>query len=130
MVITPLTIPNLSLIDLDHRGQTVGGAGGIGNDVVLGRVVHVIVHAQHNRQILTLGRGGDDHFLGAALDDMGLRPGILGGIAENAGGFDHDLDAQVFPGQVTGVALGEDLDVLPSTTRSLALTSTVPWYLP
>ena len=33
---------------LDHRGQAVGGAGRVGDDVVLGRIVHVVVHAEHD----------------------------------------------------------------------------------
>ena len=40
---------------------------------------------------------------------MGL--GLLA-VGEETGGLDDDLDAQVAPGQLGGVAVGEDLDVL------------------
>ena len=50
---------------MDERRQAVGGAGGVGNDVVLGRIVLVVVHAHHDRDVLVLGRGGDDDLLGA-----------------------------------------------------------------
>ena len=37
--------------DLGHRGQAVGGAGGVGNDVVAGGVVMVLVDPHADRQV-------------------------------------------------------------------------------
>ena len=46
----------LVMHDLGRRGQTVGGAGGIRNDMVLGRIVFVFVDAQHDGQVFAFGR--------------------------------------------------------------------------
>ena len=48
--------------DLDHRRQAVGGATGVGEDVVLGRVVLVVVDAEHDGEVLVGGGRGDDDF--------------------------------------------------------------------
>ena len=50
----------------------------------------------------------DDHLLGAALQ-VGRR---LVGVGEDAGGLDHDVHAQVAPGDLGGVLLGEDPHLL------------------
>ncbi len=62
------------------------------------------------------------HFLCAAAVDVGAR---LGGIGEEPGRLDHDVDAQVAPGKFAGIALGEDPIARPSIdiVASLALTS-------
>jgi hypothetical protein len=56
----------------------------------------------------SLGRGGDDDLLGAAVD-VGLG---LGGVGEEAGRLDDDVGADAGPVQVGRVALGEDLEGL------------------
>ena len=48
-------------------------------------------------------------FLASGYQDVG--PG-LGGVGEEAGGLDHDVDAEVAPLQGGGVVLGEGLDLL------------------
>src|SRR5690606_37348771 len=53
-------------------------------------------------------RGGDDDLLGAAGDVL-LGVFLLG---EDAGRLDDDVDTQLAPGDVGGVALGEHLDRL------------------
>src|SRR5690606_12319368 len=53
---------------LRHRRHAVGGAGGVGQDVVVGRVVLVVVDAHDDRQVLALGGGGDDDLLGAGVE--------------------------------------------------------------
>ena len=50
---------------LGERGEAVGGAGGVGDDVVLGGIVLVVVHA-HDKHRGVSGGGADDDLLGAA----------------------------------------------------------------
>ena len=86
----------------------------------LAGIVLVFVDAQHDGQVLALGRGGDDDLLGPALGDVVL--GAQDNLAllvdavlldgEDAGGLDDDLDAQVAPGQLAGIGFFEDLDRL------------------
>ena len=71
-----------------------------------GGVVQALVDAHHDGDVLVRGRGGDQDLLGAGVDVL-LRSG---GLGEEAGGLDDDVDAELAPGQVGGIALGEDLD--------------------
>jgi len=68
---------------------------------VLGRIVHSLIHAQHNGNILVGGRGTNDNLLGTCLD-VGL--GLVG-VSKEACGFDHDVDTELAPGQYSRVAL-------------------------
>src|SRR6266540_1627489 len=95
--------------DLGQRHHRVGGAGGIGDDVVAGRVVGVLVDPDDDGDVLVLGRGGDDHLLGAALEVQG---GMVP-VGEAAGRLDHHVDPEVAPGQVGRVALGEGAEAGP-----------------
>ena len=93
--------------DLDDGREAVGGAAGVGDDVVLGCVVLVFVDAEDEGDVFVGGGSGDDDFLyGRAEVSLGL-----GGIGEVAGGLDDDLRAYISPGQLCGVALGPDLDL-------------------
>ncbi len=93
---------------LGHGGQAVGGAGGVGDDVVaLGVVVGLEVDAERDGDVGVLGRGGDDHLARAGGE-------VLGGaraVAEEAAGLDDHVGAEGAPGQVGGVGLGEDGDL-------------------
>ena len=71
-------------------------------------VVGVEVDAEGDGHVGLLGRGGDDHLLGARLEVLG---GVVAG-GEEAGRLDHDVDAEVAPGQRRRVALGEHLDLV------------------
>jgi hypothetical protein len=72
---------------------------------VLRRVVRVVVDAHDDRDVLVLGRRRDDHLLGAVVQvHLGL-----GAVGEEPGRLDHDVRAQVTPGELGGVALGERL---------------------
>ena len=74
----------------------------------LAGVVLVFVDAENQGDVFVGGRSGDDDLLhGRAEVSLGL-----GGIGEEAGGFDDDLRADGSPVQLGGVALGEDLDLL------------------
>jgi len=91
---------------LGQRGQAVGGAGGVADDR-LRAVVQVVVDAHHDRQVVAGGRRGDDDLLGPAGVDVLAR---VVGLGEEAGGLDDDVDAQVTPGEVARVALGQHLE--------------------
>jgi hypothetical protein len=69
--------------NLGDRSQTIGGARSIRNDVVLGRIVNLMVHAEHKRDIFILsGRRNDDLLNGA--------PDVLAGffsVGETPRGF-------------------------------------------
>ena len=54
-----------------------------------------------------VGRRRDDDFLRAAAVDVRAR---FGGVGEEAGRFDDDVDAEVLPRQLARVALGQHLD--------------------
>src|SRR5699024_3967857 len=92
---------------LGNGGQAVGGAGGVGDE---GHVAGVLVQvdAAHEHGGIVLGGSGHDDLLGAGVD---VALGLLLG-QEQAGGLHHVLSADLAPGQVGGVALGEDGDLL------------------
>jgi hypothetical protein len=94
--------------DLGHRRQAVGGAGGVGDDRVLGRVVVAVVDAHDDGEVLVLRRGGDDDLLRAVV---GVHLG-LGGVGEQTRRLQDHVHTEVAPGQVARVALLEDLDRL------------------
>ena len=93
--------------DLGDGGQAVGGAGGVGHEVHVGGVL-VQVHAADEHGGVVLGGGGHDDLLGTGVQ---VALGLLLG-QEQAGGLHHILSTQLAPGQVGGVALGGDRDLL------------------
>ncbi len=94
--------------DLDDGREAVCGAARVGDDVVLGGVVLVVVDAEDYGEVLVGGGGGDDDLLdGGAEVSLGLFC-----VGEEAGGFDNDLGADGGPVELGGVALSEDLDLL------------------
>ena len=88
-----------------HRREAIGGAGGVGDDEVILRQL-LVVHAEDDREIGVIARGGDQHPLGARVQ-MGLGLVLRG---EDARAFHGDVDAQRLVGQLGGVADGGDLD--------------------
>jgi len=92
--------------DLGDGRQTVGGAGCVRNDVMLGAIVFFMVHAEHERDVFVLGGGGNNHFLYRAAHVL-FR---VIGVGEVAGGFDHHLGANGIPGQSAGIPLFENFD--------------------
>src|SRR5947207_5792801 len=95
--------------DLGGGGEAVRRAARIADDVVAGRVVAALVDAEDDRDVLTLGRGADDHLLRAGLE-MGA---CLPCIREQAGRLEDDVDAQLTPGQRGRILLLEHLDLAP-----------------
>src|SRR6202000_1348989 len=79
--------------DLDHRPQTIRGAGCVGNDVVLGGIVGFFIHAQHNGNVLVLGGSGNDDFFHWTAQVLGR----VFGVREFARGFYDDLGAHAGP---------------------------------
>ena len=90
-----------------QRGQAIGRAGGVGNDVVPGRIILVMIDADDHRDVLVLGGGGDDDFFRAG-GQMALG---FQAVGEKAGGFDDQFHAQLFPRQGRGVLGADDVDV-------------------
>jgi hypothetical protein len=61
--------------------------------MMLARIVGAIVHPQHERNIFIGRRCSDDGFLGAGIQmSTNLRS-----VGENPGGFNDDVDAELFP---------------------------------
>src|SRR5881397_3323549 len=56
---------------LGEGGETVGGARGVGDDRVLGRVVGAVVHTHADGQVRRLGGRGDDHLPRTRLEVLG-----------------------------------------------------------
>ena len=62
----PDWMPKVSWRTLTTGREAVGGAGRVGDDVVLGGVVLVVVDAEDDGEVLVGGRGGDDDLLDGA----------------------------------------------------------------
>ncbi len=82
---------------------------------MLGREL-VVVDAVDDGQIDALGRGGDQHLLGAGVEML------LGAFAigEEAGAFERDVDAVGLVRQIGGIALGGHLDALAIDDERIA----------
>ena len=93
--------------DLGDRGQAVRGAGSVGDEVHVLRVL-VEVDAADEHRGSVLGRSGHDDLLGTGSQ----MAGSLLLSQEQAGGLDNILSAELAPGQISGVALCRDGDLL------------------
>src|SRR5690242_17482205 len=96
------------LNDFGDRREAIGGAGGVGNDVVLRGVVALVVHAKNKGGVGTVGRGRNDDFLYRGAE-MLLGIGTFG---EQAGGFDDDFRANRSPIELGGILCAEYLEAL------------------
>jgi len=93
--------------DMNDGCQAIGGAAGIGDDVMVGGEIFLVIHAHDHGDIFVFSRGGNDDFFGAGGD---VSAGF-GGFGEEASGFDDDIDAEFFPGEGGGAFLdGEATD--------------------
>jgi len=100
--------------DLGEGSKAVGGARGVGKDLDVGLVgLLVDTHDEHGG----VSRGsGDDDLLGATLQVKG---GLLVG-GEDTGGLDDVVGAGLSPGDVGGVSLGVEGDLLAVDDQVLA----------
>src|ERR1019366_7617010 len=94
--------------DLHHGPEAIGGATGIRDDVVLGRIVRGIVDSQDKRDVFVLGRSRDNDLLDGTLDVLGS---VLA-IGEETGGFNDDFGADAGPIEFGGILGFGGLDVL------------------
>src|SRR5690606_27532684 len=86
---------------LDHGGKAVRGAGSVGNDVVIRRIVAAGVDPDTEGDVGVLGGRRDDHLLGPGFE-------VLAGplaIDEETGGLEHDGYALARPVEFGGVPL-------------------------
>jgi hypothetical protein len=90
------------LEDLGQRAEAVGGAGGVGDDVVVRRVVVAVVDAEDDGEVLVGG---------GARSGPSWRPASMcfcasAALVKKPVDSIDDVDIQVGPGQVRRVALG------------------------
>src|SRR6185312_916831 len=75
---------------------------------MLGAVIFVVIHTQHQSDVFVLGGGRDDDFLDAVAKVLFS----VSGVGKASGGLDNHLRANTAPGQFCGVFFGENLDGL------------------
>ena len=89
--------------NLCHRREAVGRARRVRDDVVFGRIVFVLVDAEHDCYVFILRRRGDDHFPDGATQVLAR----VFGFGEKSGRLDHDLRAHRFPVDCRRISLRE-----------------------
>jgi hypothetical protein len=100
--------------DLGEGSKAVGGARGVGEDLDVGLVLLLVdAHDEHGG---VGGGSGDDDLLGTTLQVEGSL--FVGG--EDTGGLDDVLGALLRPGNVGGVTLGVEGDLLAVDNEVLA----------
>ena len=77
--------------------------------MVFGRVVFMVVHTEHDREIFSLGRRRNNNFFRAGRDVLAR----IVGVGEMAGRFDHDVDAELFPRKQRRIFVLKHADVVP-----------------
>ena len=100
---------------LGDRRQAVGGAGSSRHDI-LTRILGMI-DTIHKHRRLILGWGRLDYALGTRRDVL------LAGLGgqEQAGGLDHDINADFAPLEVGRILLGSQADFLAVADQGIAL---------
>ena len=80
---------NLKFVVHDFRDgrQAIRGAGGVRNNVMLGRVIELVIHSQHHGEVFIFRRRGDDDLLHRSAQ---MLFGVTG-VGKASGGFDHYL---------------------------------------
>ena len=107
-------MPKVIVQNFCDRRQTVGRAGRIGNDRVIGRQ-SVVVHTKHNRLVRAACRSRDKHLLGAVLK---MHRRLFAG-GEDPGTFKRNVD--VTPRQFLRIANGGHLDRASTDVDRLAV---------
>src|ERR1700676_439638 len=79
--------------DFGDRSEAIGGAGGVGNDVMLGGIVGFVVDAEDESGVGTVGWRRDDDFLYRTAEMLFG----FGAFGEESGGFDDDIGADGRP---------------------------------
>ena len=92
----------------DDWRDAVGGAGGVGDDVIGGGVVEFVVAAHDDVEDAFFDGSSDDDFF-----DAGVEVGLQAfGVAEGSGAFEDDVDARpVDFGRMVLGGVGEGLSV-------------------
>ena len=91
---------------LHHRSQAVRGAGRIGNDIVLFRIIGVFIDPHYDGGIVIFAGSRDDDFFHGALDMLAG----AGLILQLTRGFYHDFYAVPAPVQVFRIPVMEYMD--------------------
>lgn len=95
--------------NLHERSHAVGGAGGVGDDVILVMRISVRVYSDNEGpDAVTLAWGSDEHLLGTCLNV--LSSAFL--VDEHTSGFDNNVNAKLLPRQFKWVPVGDNLDGL------------------
>ncbi len=113
--------PEVVLDHLHHRDDAVGRARGVGDDVVLLGVIILVVDLEHERGIHALTRGRDDDLLRPAFE-VGCGPVAAG---KDARRLHDDIGANVAPGDLRRVPLGEGLDLVVADAQHVAIVRNV-----
>jgi hypothetical protein len=92
-----LSMPNWSRMTLEIGARQLVVQLGVGQHVVLTRVIQLVVDTQSDGDVFVLGRRGNDDFLGATAVDVGA---CFGGVGEETGRFHYDVGADIAPAQV------------------------------
>ena len=95
--------------NVNDWSEAVGGAGCVGDDVVISRIILLMVHAHDDGDVLFLTRSRDDDLLSTGVDvTLGLAA-----LCEETGGLDDDVHAKFFPRQSGWTCTdGEALDLV------------------
>src|SRR3989449_10005539 len=107
---------------LHYGHEAVSGAGGVGNDVVRGWVVAVVVHAHHDRDVLALGRGGDHDLLRTGGEVLRRRVAV----GKAPGAFEHQRHAEILPRELLWLLDGRDADLPAVHDEAIALRLYAP----
>src|SRR5581483_8115922 len=117
----PTLDPDRVVEHLGYRRKTVRGARAVRDDrVVLGQLV--VVDAEDDGKVGTVGRGGDQHTPGTGGEVC--RCLFLGG--KDACALHRDVDAEILPGKLRRIALGGDLDGAVADTDRVAFDRDLP----
>src|SRR6202022_3530225 len=97
-----------------------GGATRVGNDGVLRRIVNVVIDPDAQSCVRVFGRRADEHPFRASFADV-----QFGFVArgEKTGRFQDNIDIQLFPREISGVAFLEDLNFVTANNDVLLVES-------